>query len=320
MKHRWLQYFFWIVFTYATIEGYRQFINCGIKKNTAGVFQKLNEIFDGKTPYDVLIVGSSRAESHISPTILDSALGVNSFNIGIPGAYIHQQLAFLKAYLAQHPKPKTILLSADIYGYKPATDYRVLSDYNRYFPYLNHSEFYEAMRKIDSRFFYYKYIAPYSLSFDKQDENLNHALRGYFGYQKQTLQYTKGFAFSPFANKALSPNSDSILPYKCQVPQIIWEAYAEMHHLCQAQDIQLIVVLTPIHRSLYQKIENAEQITASLKQIFNPCPLLDYSQSPFGAKNDLYIDPVHLNKNGALKFSRALSYDLQQFLDKKNVK
>ncbi len=313
-------YLFWILLAYAAIEAYRMFIYYGIKKNTSGIFQKYNEIFEGKSNYDWLIVGSSRAESHISPLILDSVLRVNSFNLGIAGSYIHQQLAFLKAYLVKHPKPKTIILSADIYGYLPNTDYKVLHDYNRYFPYLNHDTFYNAMRKIDTRFFFYKYVAPYSLSFDKNDENLNHALRGYLGYQAQTLAYTKGFAFSPFKTNNLKLDQDTIQAYQCKVPLMIWDAYKALDDLCKANTIELIIVLSPIHKSLYQKISNAELITDSLQQVFKNRLFLNYSKSSYAERNDLFTDAVHLNKTGALLFSKELSYTLQQFLDKKNVK
>jgi hypothetical protein len=78
--------------------------------------------------------------------------------------------------------------------------------------------------------------------------------------------------------------------------------------------------LSPIHKSLYQKINNIELISDSLKQVFKNRHFLDYSKSNYSNKNDLFIDAVHLNKTGALLFSQELSYKLQQFLDKKNVK
>jgi hypothetical protein len=57
------------------------------KKTNKGVFNKYNELFlkQGNT-YDVLFLGSSRAEMHFNPKVFDEITGLNSYNMGMSGA------------------------------------------------------------------------------------------------------------------------------------------------------------------------------------------------------------------------------------------
>jgi hypothetical protein len=313
-------YLFWIVLVYISLEAYRAFVYHGIKKNKIGFHQKLNEVFEGNTNYDQLIIGSSRAESHISPAILDSALNTRTFNLGIPGSFAHQQLIFLDAYLQKHPKPKTILLSADIHVYTNEANLNSIHDFNRYFPYLDNQGFYEGLERLDSKYFYYKYFAPYSLAFDKKDEQLNHALRGYFGYSENTLAYTQGFAFSPYATDKNHDLNKVIRPYFSYPSRAILYAYENLDHFCRENGIQLILVFTPIYKNLRAAIKNEENVRLKIKQFFRNHRVLDYTYSELSERDDCFIDASHLNKKGALLFSRQLSIDLQQFLGKKTVK
>jgi hypothetical protein len=320
LKKKILSYSLWILICLAVLEAYKVFLNIGIKKNTIGVYKKLNEIFEGKNNYDFLILGSSRAESHVSPKILDSSLRVNSFNLGIPGSFIHQQLAFLNAYLKHHNKPKTLVLSVDIHGYVPLTDYKTIGDFNRYFPYLNHDDFYKDMCTIAPNYFFYKNIAAYRLAFDKKDESLNNAIRGYLQYQESTLPYYKGFAFSPYeeANGRLS--QDTVAKFESLPPPIIWKAFENLNKTCHEQGIDLIVVFSPLYKSLRDAIKNEVRLRSAIKQVFKGRFCLDYTFSSISDTRSLFTDPMHLNKQGALQFSQILSADLLQFLDKKNVK
>ncbi len=319
MKNRLLKYSIWIVLAYLSLEIYKALVNSGIKKNKVGIFNKLNEIFDGETAYDLLILGSSRAESHISPAILDSGLLTNAFNLGIPGSYIHQQLIFFNAYLAKHPKPKTILLSIDIHGYKTNTNFQLMSDYNRYFPYLNHDSFYNEMRTLSEKYFFYKHFAPYSLAFDKKDENLNYAIRGYFNYNKFTLAYYKGFAFAPNKKNNVSSAKSDVF-YESNPPIQVWQAWERLAAFCKKNNIKLIIVFSPLHKDLCSKIINEAKLRIAIKQIFKSNVCLDYTMHSMSDSAIYFSDPTHLNQLGAVKFSQLLTLDLKQFLDKKNVK
>src|SRR5882762_1000467 len=71
----------------------------GIRKNKKGEFAKLNQAFEEKNNFDILVIGSSRAECEFYTPIIDSATGLHSFNIGMTGAVMPLIRATLEAYL-----------------------------------------------------------------------------------------------------------------------------------------------------------------------------------------------------------------------------
>jgi hypothetical protein len=319
LKKRIINYLVWVALSLLALTLYRQWLYAGIKKNTIGIYEKLNEIFDGTTNYDALILGSSRAESQINPRTIDTVFNANTYNMGIPGSDIRHQLAFLKTYLSKHPSPKRLLLSVDIYGYASGAEVSELKDYNRYFPYLNNNVFYSEMKQINHAYYFYKNFAPYSLAFDHDDEILNNALRGHFQYSHNTLNYEKGFVIPPELNKVYQYKKDSTkitsLPSKAH-----WKAYAAIDSICQGKAIELIIILIPIHHTLSSNIDNELVLRKAIVQLFAKHPVLDYTHSTFSTTDCLFSDAVHLNSSGVKQFNMQLSVDLRQFLDKKNVK
>jgi hypothetical protein len=180
--------------------------------------------------------------------------------------------------------------------------------------------FYSEMKKINEKYYFYKNFAPYSLAFDYHDEILNNALRGYFHYTNNTLKYERGFVIPPeLYYKEYKYKMDSVKIMS--LPSVsAWKAYKAIDTICQGKGIELIVVLIPIHHTMYKKIENELILRKAIKQIFNNRPFLDYTHSAFSDTDTLFSDAMHLNRKGVMQFNCQLSADMQQFLDKKNVK
>ncbi len=86
------------------------------------------------TTYDVIFIGSSRIYVHIDPRIIDSVCGVNSYNLGLDGSSITEQLPVLKKYMQKHRAPKLIVLGLD-YGTLNAAN--LPFDYPVYYNYMS---------------------------------------------------------------------------------------------------------------------------------------------------------------------------------------
>jgi hypothetical protein len=315
---KWLKYLVYIALCYALLEAYRLFLHHGIKKNTRGFYGKINELVYGQNHYNTLIMGSSRAESHINPVILDSVLACNSFNIGIAGSYPTHQLVFLKQYLVHHPKPDCLIISADIHAYNGINDYQQLHQFYRYLPYLDEPVLYNGLYQIDPSFLGYKYFAPYALAFDEKDEKFNAAIRGYGSYVKGGLDYFKGFAYSPYGNQAFEASHKNV--HKGIIPKECMQALQAIAKLCTNSNIKPILVYSPIHVSLLKQISNSVELRTVIAQQIPEAMVLDYTESSLSKKDQYFADPTHLNKKGALSFSLQLSDDLMQFFDKTAVK
>jgi len=147
---------------------YRSFLYFVIRKNKQGIFSKYNDVFlkEGNT-YDVLFLGSSRAEMHFEPQIFDSITKLNSYNLGISGASVKLNFIVLKTYCHQHQKPKHIILNLDYFSLKSDSD--MLNDFPRYFPYLNNDYLRAELNAVDDRFTSFYYNPFHSLPYTQID-------------------------------------------------------------------------------------------------------------------------------------------------------
>lgn len=72
-----------------------------------------NDIIKGNMHNDIIIMGSSRAFVHISPSIIDSTLGTSTYNIAMDGSRIERQIPRYNLYRLYNKKPKVILQNVD---------------------------------------------------------------------------------------------------------------------------------------------------------------------------------------------------------------
>ena len=62
------------------------------KQSNDYVIEAWYDLMNGDINADVIVMGSSRAWVHIDPLILDSILGVNTYNLGIDGRSFNSQI------------------------------------------------------------------------------------------------------------------------------------------------------------------------------------------------------------------------------------
>jgi len=89
------------------------YISNGLKKTDLRVFQSWNDIYSSNINSDLIIVGSSRAWTQYSPQILDSILGITTYNIGIDGHVFDYQLLKYNTFRRFNTKPKYVILNID---------------------------------------------------------------------------------------------------------------------------------------------------------------------------------------------------------------
>ncbi len=303
-----------IAFT-CILFGYRAFLYTGIKKNKAGIFNKYNELFlkEGNT-YDVLFLGSSRAEMHFNPMVFDSITGLNSYNMGISGASPKISLALLKTYCQQHQKPKFIIFNVDYFWLQNDTDR--LNDFPRYFPYLENRSLRNELSKFDNRFNSFYYNPIHSLPYTQIDY-LSTSLHGWLNISGKydSLMY-KGYQTSELKNieseNKSAPISGFISPKnKADIDSLIY--------YCKTNNIQLMLITSPVLGNGNKQVNNKTILSKNLKNIalINHMPYYDYTDSLVYNSQTLYADELHLNRHGALKFSQSISLVFDNILSKK---
>lgn len=295
----------YIIAFFCLLFVYRAFLYTGIRKNKAGIFNKYNELFlKENNKYDVLFLGSSRAEMHFNPKVFDSITGLNSYNMGISGASPKISLALLKTYCQQHQKPKFIIFNIDYFWLQNDTDR--LNDFPRYFPYLGNTSLRNELSKLDNRFNSFYYNPLHSLPYSQIDY-LSASLHGwlnisgkydslmYKGYQTSELKNIDSENTSTPINGFISPKN------RTDIDSLIY--------FTKTNQIQLVLITSPVLGSGNKQVTNKTILSKQIKTIalVNHLPYYDYTDSLTYNDKYLFSDDLHLNRKGALKFTADFS-------------
>ena len=109
-------------------------ITSGLRVTGYGEYKEWNEIFNGDINADLIINGSSRPYTGISPAILDSVLGLNSFNLAMNGSeFCHTNIRYL-IYNKFNKPPKIVIQALDIHSLRKT---ETLPFPDQFLPYYN---------------------------------------------------------------------------------------------------------------------------------------------------------------------------------------
>jgi hypothetical protein len=285
----------------------------GIRMNTQGQFDKYNTLFIDSNDYDVIVIGSSRAESHFRSDIIHDSTELKTFNAGLLGATMPFIEGALEAYLENSKAPQYVILNIDYHMFIASDD--TIRHFPSYFPYLSNDALYERFTSRDNRFPFFKTIPFYSLPYCGT-KYLNASLRGYFNSPGRYDTTFHG-GYSPVSLHA-EKDLDSIViePYSPWLTNSSWESLQRIINLCKAKNMQLIFVYSPLYSRLSKAISNEAQIISRLNSIAAESKIqcMDYHLSRICYHKDYFSDLDHLNRQGAEVFSLEFASDLRQYL------
>lgn len=292
----------------------RELEYAGLRRNEKGEFAKLRQAFLEPHPCDILVVGSSRAECQFYPPLIDSATHLHTFNIGMTGATPPFIRASLEAYLENSPAPRYLLYNFDIHSLtdNPDTVYK----FPRYFAYLSNEKLRKGLQQYDSRFIAFRYIAPYSMPFFGS-HYLDASLHGWMNIEsKYDSTYYEGF--TPCENSPQLGNYDTLtLPeINTEIPEFAWQELKTIQKICSEKKIQLILVISPVHQSQQKQVRNYARLESDISRycVNEKIPLINLGNHPIRSDQHFYADPAHLNRKGALYFTRVFSDSLTQYI------
>ena len=244
---------------------------------------------------DVLVMGSSRAYRHIDPLIIDSILGVNSYNLGMSGSAFNRQIHKYNLYRKDNCKPKLIIQNIDW----ATLDYTVDKEKIQFLPFFWN----KAMRE--------EIIANEHFS------NLEKwfPLIRYYGYNIPLSIYprklTKGYRIlnTPFDGTTYSTvNSISFQPDNRTV-----ELFDSFLARCETENIKVIFVHTPANIRLTNLLTNQDEMFAFFNERAEryDIPVLDYSHMDICYDTTYFCNVTHLNRLGSEIFSDSLANDIK---------
>ena len=308
-----------IIFALIAIAGLylvRAFEYAGIRKNEKGEFAKLRQSFEEKNNYDLLVIGSSRAECQFYTPLIDSATGLNSYNIGMTGAVMPFIRATLEAYLVHSAPPKYVVLNLDIHSLSDNPD--TVYNFPRYFAYLGNEKLYEGLKARDKRFFFFKYFPFYSMPY-YTSRYFNSSIRGWIGKEgKYDADYEKGFAPHPRNTRLGDFDTLTIRYYNPPVPEYFRTELGRIDSICKKNNIKLVLALAPLYYRWEEHVVNYAATEVQLREYAaeHHISFIDLSHDSIRFNKALYSDLSHLHKDGALIFTRHFCDSLKQYISR----
>ena len=271
-----------------------------LKKSTIRMLIGWNEIYSGNLQHNVLIMGGSRAWVQYSPQILDSILGVNSYNLGIEGSPVDRQILKYDAYRRMNNKPEIIIQDIGFATVGRSTGY----EREQFFPYFFDASLLNDLSKNEKFSFFEKYIPVYRYIgyspliqegiFLKVPEAI--LKKGYYGMDKEW----DGSEFEKQTHIDYMQDSLALLLFD----NYLAKAYSE--------NIKVIFVYAPVYIGVTEKLHNVKgmyQMFDSLAQKYN-IPIINYNYAPISYDTANFYNATHLNKKSAELFSIQLAHDL----------
>lgn len=240
------------------------------------------------TNYDVVILGSSRANNHFV-TKMFTDKGLKTFNFGMQGSKLFESDLVLKLLLEKKNKIKNVIIDVDV---TLKSENKSDGTFLKFLPYFDSShvirEHFKELNDFNS--FYYLPFYRY-LKFDSKigfREMLFHALN-----KKSKELDNGGYGPLPENNGNLKAE---ILDFQPQRNRY----YEEIKNICKKNNIKLIAIMTPMCENVAGK-EYFEKVNQLYPEIYN------YENKVI---EDKYFSTCgHMNDMGARAFTAKILSD-----------
>lgn len=249
-----------------------------------------------KTEADILVFGSSRANHHYNPKIIEDSLHFSAYNTGRDGEFIFYQTAVLRAVLKRY-KPRVMIL--DFMG----TFHYEQEDYDRLsvlLPYYNtHPELRDIilLKSPFEKFKLMSQIYPYN-------SRLTTTSAGNFEFNKRRISNMDYHGYVPIHNITQKRLDSLRTPTYYEIDDNKIRAFKEFLSLAKENEIPMIVVISPVYY-LYKR-DYSIDLCRNLCITYD-IPFVDFSKdNEFLHHGEYFEDQTHLNTVGADIFTRKV--------------
>jgi hypothetical protein len=256
---------------------------------------KVQHIFNSKARnYDVVILGSSRANNHFVPELFEKR-GMKAFNYGMSGAHLFEASLLLKLMAERHYKIKTVILEADL---GLCNENHAEGIASKFLPYIHHSEtiknHFSSLNNFNELYYipFYRYV-----DFD--------AIIGFremfFNAINRKTSHLENQGYYPLLNEKpgnMKGNLTALKPIRNKY-------YEEIKQICKQNNYNLITVMTPMCSNVkgLDYFEKANKIYPEIHNLENV------------VQDDQYFSSCgHMNDTGARIFTAVV---IERFFEKK---
>ena len=248
---------------------------------------KVENVINSKPQnYDVIILGTSRANNHFVSELFEKE-GLKTFNYGMSGAHLFETSLLLKLMVERGWKIKNIIVETDL---NLSNEKRDDGTFGRFMPFLHKSKTITEHFKNESDFTELYYVPFYRyIQFDSKV-----GFRAFYKSLRQEPTNTlanNGYyplGFNPKAN--MKNNIESLVPLRNRY-------FEEIKQICNANNINLIAVTTPMCSNV-KGMEYFKKVKALYPEI---------KEYEHVVEGDQYFSSCgHLNDKGARLYTKVL--------------
>jgi hypothetical protein len=291
-------------------------VDAGLRKSRNNYYASWNDLYDSKINADLLVLGSSRAAFHVSPSIIDSVLKVNSYNLGLSAWHFDMQYARFKIYLKYNHKPKYIIHNVDVYGFCKRAD---VVDAQQFLPYLNDSILLATTKGHKGAFDLYQQKIPL-WKYKNQQSLVWEGMCNYFNVLAlhDTTTMVKGYRGYEYAWNQDFERFKKRYPkgVRYTFSKEIEQQFEEYLSFCKREGIQVVLFSAPEYYEVQPYYKNKQTMIALCRAMTKKygCVFLDYSKDSICYHKKYFYNSQHLNTAGSKVFSKQLAKELKAII------
>lgn len=250
---------------------------------------KIDAVYNSKArQYDVLILGSSRANNHFVTQLFEEK-GLKTFNYGISGGHLFEADLMLKLMIERKYSIKNIIIETDL---NLSNEKRSDAVAAKFLPYIHHSKIIEEHFACEEDFWQLYYIPFYR--YLKLDEAIGFREMYKTAINEKTNTLKNGGYYALKNKKGRLKNDIRALK------PLHNKYYEDIKRICIANNIRLIPVMTPMCTNT-KGLNYFEKVNKIYPEIHN------YENAVEG---DQYFSSCgHMNDTGARLFTARILKD-----------
>lgn len=304
---------------YSLLFVFQCIVDHGLRMTYDKDFSDWNKVFEGKINVPMVFLGSSRAEAHFDPNIIEQKTGISCYNLGVSGAsFVFQQMRW-KSYLANNIAPKIVIQSIDLYA---MTERKTLPGKHQYLPYYDEPAIFDGLEKIDKSILIEKWV-PMS-KYRGYEPQIIKGLKAYFG-KKYTNQKIKGYRrHTESWNKDFDLYKKTLKGNKIDFKNInFFRNFTALYDLikdCEKTNTKLILVWTPSYFELNHLQEpmltNMKKAIIKIAAQKRNITFMDFTNDYLNRDTKYFYNSYHMNQKGVAIFCDQFSDSLKLCLKK----
>jgi hypothetical protein len=276
-----------------------------------GEFATWNDVLNGTLNAEVIINGSSRAWVQFDPTMIQDSLGHSCYNIGIDGHAFHLQYLRHLLMLKNHPKPKVIIQSVDVWSLQKRPE---LYNQEQFLPYMLWNT---TMAQYISQYQGYSladYMLPLVRYYGNKDA-FEKTCEIWLGKEPNAIKRIKGYEpqYKTW-NSDLEKAKKNMKFFEPKIDTLTLRLFNQYLEECKKENIEVILVHAPEYIEGQKFTRNRTETLSIFVELSRKHNIsyLDFSADSISSNRDLFYNAMHLNNEGAQLFTKKLIQELKR--------